>query len=89
MAGVPDTPTSAPLRDHDVTSGQVIRVTYSAPTTDGGNPLISYEVQMDDGLGGGFSTVAGGDGQAYLKLYFIALGGTSTCNYTSPCVLSQ
>ena len=88
LAGVPDAPTSAPARDHAITSGSVIRVTYSAPPSDGGSPLTSYEVQMDDGLGGGFSTVAGGTGQVYLKTYFIALGSGS-CNYTSPCTLSQ
>ena len=87
LAGVPQAPASAPTRDHAVTSGSVIRVTYSAPPSDGGAPLTSYEVQMDDGLGGGFSTVAGGIGQVYLKTHFIALGSGS-CNYTSPCTLS-
>jgi hypothetical protein len=88
LAAVPAAPAGAPARDHAVTSGSVIRVAYLPPPNDGGSPLTSYEVQMDDGLGGGFSTVAGGVGQVYLKTYFIALGSAS-CNYTSPCTISQ
>jgi len=88
LAAVPSAPTGAPVRDNTTTSGSVIRVTYSAPPSDGGSNLTGYEVQMDDGLGGGFSTVAGGVGKVYLKTYFIALG-SSSCNYTSPCTQSQ
>lgn len=65
----------------------MIRVTYTAPASDGGTPLTNYEVQMDDGLGGGFSSVAGGDGVVYLRTYFTAQGG-GTCTYSEACELA-
>ena len=74
---------SAPQRD-PVTSPTLLKVTYSAPASDGGSPITNYEVQMDDGIGGGFHTMAGGDGKVYLKTYFIAQGG-GTCAYTQAC----
>ena len=36
---------------------------------------------MDDGIGGGFHTMSGGDSATYMKLYFIA-AGDGTCTYT-------
>jgi hypothetical protein len=84
LATVPDAPAAAAARDSAVTSATVLKVTYAAPPGDGGSPITGYEVQMDDGVGGGFHTVAGGDGAGYLKEYFIAHGG-GACAYTAPC----
>jgi hypothetical protein len=42
---------------------------------------------MDDGIGGGFHTVAGGDGSIYLRTYFTAYGG-GDCDYSQACQLS-
>jgi hypothetical protein len=80
LAGTPGAPSLGPVRD-SVTSGSVLKVTYSPPN-DSGSPISNYEVQMDDGIGGGFSTVAGGENQAYLTNSFIAMGG-GTCLYNT------
>lgn len=42
---------------------------YTAPY-DGGSPIVNYEVQMDDGLGSGLKTVAGGIGSTYLLTFY-------------------
>jgi hypothetical protein len=52
---------SAPTSDPTITCGTAIKILYSAPS-DGGSPITNYEIQMDDGYGGGFITVAGGHG---------------------------
>lgn len=91
LAGVPSTPTNGPVRDSLVTSAQVLKVSYSAPSSDGGSPISNYEVQMDDGLGGGFQTVAGGESHAYMLTSFTVLGGGS-CFYNvsaSSCITTQ
>jgi hypothetical protein len=60
VADVPSTPASGPVSDVSVTTVDIIRITYAAPASDGGSLLTNYEVQMDDGIGGGFTTIAGG-----------------------------
>jgi hypothetical protein len=87
LASVPSQPADGAVSDASVTSGSVIKVVYTAPPSDGGAPITNYEVQMDDGVGGGFHTVAGGGGHIYLKTYFTAFGG-GACDYTSACELS-
>jgi hypothetical protein len=49
----------------------MIKLIYTEPGN-GGSQIVNYEVQMDDGLGGGFNTIAGGDNQVYLYNYFTA-----------------
>jgi len=60
VADVPEAPSAGPASDLSISSETILRVTYDEPAT-GGSVLTNYEVQMDDGLGGGFFTVAGGD----------------------------
>ena len=60
IASVPLTPLTGPLADTSVTSGSILKFIYSAPSN-GGAPIINYELQMDDGLGAGFTTIAGGE----------------------------
>lgn len=62
LASVPSQPAHGAGSDASVTSATAIKVLYDAPASDGGTPITNYEVQMDDGIGGGFHTVAGGDG---------------------------
>ena len=66
VAGVPDTP-STPTEDLSITTNTTIGVTYSAPNSNGAQ-ISSYEVQIDDGTGGDFSTILGGDSNVYLGL---------------------
>lgn len=40
-------------------------ITFTVPNL-GGSVLTNYEVQMDDGQGQGFITIAGGDLSIYL-----------------------
>jgi hypothetical protein len=44
LATAPSQPGDAPESDTSVTSGSVIKVTYSAPDSDGGSPITTYEV---------------------------------------------
>jgi hypothetical protein len=44
LASVPDQPSSAAARDASVTSASMLKVTYSAPASDGGSPITNYEV---------------------------------------------
>lgn len=60
LASVPAAPTDIPVSDASITNDTTIRVTYaSPPPADGGSALLSYELQMDDGLGGDFVTLVG------------------------------
>ena len=87
LASVPSAPAAAAASDPAVTSGSVLKVTYTPPASDGGSPISNYEVQMDDGVGGGFQTLAGGDGDPYLKHYFIAHGG-GVCSHALACEIT-
>ena len=53
-----------------MTNANQIRILYSEPF-DGGSILTNYDVQMDDGLGGGFTTIAGGDLNNYLETFVL------------------
>lgn len=59
LASVPDAPAAAPTVDQSLTSSSQITVDYAAVTADGGDDIISYEVLMDDGEGGDFSSQIG------------------------------
>jgi len=72
VATVPSTPLTAPASVPGVTSGSIIKITYTEPG-DGGSTITNYEIQMDDGQGGGYVTVAGGDNQIHLYSYFHAI----------------
>lgn len=69
IAAPPTTPITAPQPDATTTNGAVIRIVYAAPT-DGGSPITNYEIQMDDGIGGGFITIAGGSLGIHLYTFF-------------------
>jgi len=49
-----------------------MKVVYQVPSSDGGSPILNYEIQMDNGMGSGFSTIAGGDNQIHLFTFFQA-----------------
>ena len=62
----PSAPISGPTSVPAETSVNLISVIYSEPDT-GGSPITNFEVQMDDGIGGGFETVAGGELAIYQR----------------------
>ena len=51
LASVPLQPADVPVSDTTITSATTLRVTYATPTPpdSGGNPIISYELQINDG----------------------------------------
>lgn len=52
-ASVPEKPTDVPTSDPLVTSDSQIKVDFANPTPgNGGSAIISYELQMDDGMSG-------------------------------------
>ena len=60
-AAVPSTPTDMPVSDASITNQDIIKVNYGpiSATLNGGSPILSYELQMDDGLGGNFTSLVG------------------------------
>ena len=59
LASVPATPTSAPASDASVTSNKVIKVDVTPLTDDGGSPIRSYSIEVDDGKEGSYTALYG------------------------------
>jgi hypothetical protein len=59
---------NSPTVDEDSTSSTSITIIFDAATST--LTVTNYEVQMDDGSGGGYTTVAGGDSGIHLVEYF-------------------
>ena len=76
LAAVPDMPSSPPVSDPAYTNSQQIKVVITAPASDGGSPIRSYDIQMDDGRGGNFFSLVG-ETSDYLRLWY-----TVTSNIT-------
>ena len=62
-------PSAAPTTILAQTSATQIYVQYTAPSNSG-SPILSYEVQMDDGQGGDFVSLIGVN-PYYLKLWYV------------------
>lgn len=66
-ASVPAKPIDVPVNDVAITNDANIKVTYgNPPPYDGGSPILSYEIQMDDGLAGPFTSIMGFDTKTML-----------------------
>jgi hypothetical protein len=78
LAAVPDTPTDQVVSDATITSESVIKVTYGPldASEDGGAPVLSYELQMDDGIGGDFASLVGAELESLATEYEIGHGIT-------------
>jgi hypothetical protein len=61
LAAVPDRPTTGPISDATVTNDNQIKVTFGPllDTQNGGSPVLSYDLQIDDGIGGLFTSLIG------------------------------
>lgn len=61
LADVPDTPTSSPSKNVLSISATKLIIDYPAlaSTENGGSTILSYSLEMDNGLGGSFSPVTG------------------------------
>jgi hypothetical protein len=80
LASVPDTPSVAPVSDSTVTNSKQIKVTWTAPADDGGSDITSYELTMDNGSGGSYTSQVGYSSQ-YLKLYYTATSNITEGSY--------
>ena len=76
LAGPPDAPLSPPILDTDLTSDTQITVNLPLiPDANNGNsPIISYNMEMDDGLGGEWITVGGLETYSLTTSYTIVSG---------------
>jgi hypothetical protein len=53
-------PSDTPQSDSGITTDDTIKVTFAEPQPDnGGSPIISYELVMDDGMSGNFTSLVG------------------------------
>ncbi len=61
LSDEPDTPLIGPISDSSVTDESRIKVDFGPQdiTMNGGSPLLSYELQMDNGQGGEFTSLIG------------------------------
>lgn len=69
IADLPTAPASAPATDPSITNQTKLKVDSTAVPSDGGSPILTYSLEIDDGKGGPF-TVAYGDPVASLSLSF-------------------
>jgi len=76
LAGTPRKPSAAPSTILSKTNSKSLYVQYTIPEYDGGSPILTYELQMDDGKGGDFVSLIGYD-ENYLKLSYIVEGNVT------------
>jgi len=68
-------PVDVPVFDPAVTTDKQIKVTFAnPPPSNGGSPIISYELQMDDGLAGAFKSLIGFDTNSMLTTFTVSAG---------------
>ena len=75
LASIPDTPTDSPVSDTSVTSSSVIKVSYgTTPPFNGNSPILSYSLEIDDGLGGSYTKLVGYTSNSLITSYTISSG---------------
>lgn len=76
LASVPFKPTDFPVSDPLITADDTIKVKFADPAPDnGGAPIISYELVMDDGMSGSFTSIVGLDANSLLTEFTIFESG--------------
>ena len=72
LADVPSKPTDIPVNDLTSTSDSQIKVSFATPPpNNGGSPILSYELQIDDGKFGVFRSVIGFDSNSLFTVFTI------------------
>lgn len=66
ISDAPSAALAGPVSIAQTTRPDRIAISFNEPAT-GGSPITNFEVQMDDGIGGGFTVIAGGDDATYSK----------------------
>ena len=63
IASIPTAPTSAPSSDLLVSSDSLLKISYPAiaVSDNGGSPILSYSLEIDDGQGGKMVSLYGED----------------------------
>lgn len=69
LAGPPAKPTVQIASDASVTNTSRIKATWGEIVDNGGDDIISYSLEIDDGLGGDFVALIGYE-EAYLRLEY-------------------
>lgn len=54
LGDVPDTPTAAPTSDLAVSSYNKLKIDYLTVAGNGGSPILTYSLEIDNGFGGDF-----------------------------------
>jgi hypothetical protein len=71
LAGVPGTPTTAPVLIQEYTNTQQFRIEMNTVTDNQGDRIQSYNLQMDSGIGDMFFDVGGNEKNSLLLSYTI------------------
>ena len=74
MAGPPGKPSSQPTLIQDETNTSKISVQMAQVSDTGGDPIFTYNLQIDDGKGGSFVFVAGESTRSLQTYYTITEG---------------
>ena len=80
LAGVPGKPDVDLVSDPAVTDTDTIKVSWGELANNGGDEIISYSLEIDDGTGGDFTAVVG-YATDYLLFYYTHAGVTRGTNY--------
>lgn len=59
LADFPGTPPTAPTSDFAISSETQLKIDIAVIVVDGGSPILSYSLEIDDGLGGPFRVIFG------------------------------
>jgi hypothetical protein len=59
LASISETPTVAPTSDLTKSSFEQLKISYPAVGDNGGTAILSYSLEIDDGMGGAFTSLYG------------------------------
>lgn len=74
LANVPDTPLTAPTSDIAISSYSRLKIDYATIAVNGGSPILSYSLEIDNGLGGDFIALYGIDTNTLSTTFTISSG---------------
>ena len=74
LADIPAAPTTAPYSDPALTNTQQVRLLIDPVSSNGGTPITSYSLELDDGFGGSFVPLYGVAFPSFVTSYTKARG---------------